>query len=273
MSVNRNLHVGNHNRLACATGITRTWTIEPRGRDTYVLGSTTNVLVANFPGQTGRPVSAIPRNNQNNQRWILDPNPIRSISASSPETAVAEDRTRYTSGTPGTIIVQNNLSRYIYAAVSSRTPGVGQTWQFYIAAGSRLSWTRPASETVHVSTGVDLGTFRTYVGRVGSTVNIDDLTPNPEWNGVTSIAAANARYVPGSAGWISVQNNLRFSIYVAVMTSVWGSGQTGQFIVYPGTTESWSRYGSEVVLVSMASAPGIVQAYTGRIGSTLIIDS
>ncbi|KAH7907764.1 hypothetical protein BJ138DRAFT_1159277 [Hygrophoropsis aurantiaca] len=278
-----NLRVNDINELECGTARrpTSTWTIEPRDRDTYVIGCAANALAINLPRQIGQsqPVTASSRNNRDNQRWILDPNPLlvrpdqtqnATQPGSGPGTAAAG---RYTSGTSGNIIVQNNLKVPVYVAVSSSNRQ-NTAEPLTIAAGSRYNWMRGTPEMVHVSTATGLGSFRTYNGRVGFTLHIDDPIPDLQWNGVTS-AISGVEYAPGLAGRIVVQNTLHFAIYVIVMSNYFdpASHTVSRFAISPGESESWTRHGSQVVLVSMASTPGLVRAYHGRIGHTLIIKS
>ncbi|KAH7907769.1 hypothetical protein BJ138DRAFT_1159285 [Hygrophoropsis aurantiaca] len=283
------LHINDINELECGTARrpASTWTIEPRGRDTYVIGYTANALAINLPRQS-QPVAVSSRNvgviasviypcnyldrsqNRVNQRWILGPNPLQS--ASIPGTVAANPR--YTSGTQGKINVQNNLKVPVYVAVSDSNRQNSAS-QFPIDAGSWDTWSRGTSETVHVSTRTSLGSFRSYNGRVGFTVHIDDPIPDAEWRGVTSVATTNVRYTSGSSGQIRVQNDLDFAIYVVVLDSAVTASDPflsiisvalmpTQILIRPGQNDSWAREGSEIVLVSMASTPGFVRAYHGR---------
>ncbi|KAH7907160.1 hypothetical protein BJ138DRAFT_532170 [Hygrophoropsis aurantiaca] len=273
-----NLRINDINELECGTAIRpiSTWTIEPRGRDAYVIGCAANALAINLPRQVrqSRPVTASSRNNRDNQRWILDPNPLsaRSNSGSGPGTSAAAQN-RYTTGTAGRIIVQNNLKVPVYAATSSSNR-LNIADQNTIDAGGRFSWQRGMSELVHVSTATGLGSFRTYQGLVGSTVHIDHSIPDLEWNGITSVATASVRYTSGSRGRIGVLNDLDFAIYVVVLSSApETSDQLTRRVIAAGESSSWPRNGSEVVLISMASTRGFVRAYHGRPGHTLIIES
>jgi hypothetical protein len=84
------------------------------------------------------------------------------------------------------ISVQNNLNISVYVAVSSSIPGSGQTSQFPIPPKGWEGWSRQGPEIVHVSMAGTLGPFRTYTGRLGETVNIDNRILDSEWNGNNS---------------------------------------------------------------------------------------
>ncbi|KAF8124166.1 WD40-repeat-containing domain protein [Boletus edulis] len=65
------LSVGNANALVCFSGGRHaTWTIEPRG-DSYVIGNAEDTTAIHLT-QPSRTVSVAPRDNSQNQRWVLE---------------------------------------------------------------------------------------------------------------------------------------------------------------------------------------------------------
>lgn len=93
--------------------------------------------------------------------------------------------------------------------------------------------------------------------------------------GIQSVLPKDAKYTPNndhSGPFIGIKNNLRFDIQVSVLSSIREKGDTRQWPLKPGQADFWQRKGSEVVLVSVGSAPGVPRAFLGRSGFTLHIN-
>jgi len=67
--------LNDQNQLFCSTSTNRvTWTIEPRGSDAYVIGNASDARAIQLP--RNGPVTAETRNNQDLQRWVIEPDPL-----------------------------------------------------------------------------------------------------------------------------------------------------------------------------------------------------
>ncbi|RXW15074.1 hypothetical protein EST38_g10779 [Candolleomyces aberdarensis] len=183
----------------------------------------------------------------------------------------------HTVGEAGQIQIYNHLDSVIYAAVSnSQSSGSGGRGQWPVKPNDRQFWYRSADENVHVSLGDCIGaqTAEVFQGRVGKVLHIQSLRSTTEWEGMKSVLPTDTRYTvhqAAKAQEIGVKNNLKFNIYVIVLSSVEG-GTNSQYTMSPGRTDFWRRQGPEIVLVSVGGAPGAPRAFLGRIGFTLHID-
>ena len=79
-------------------------------------------------------------------------------------------------------------------------------------------------------------------------------------------------YIFGDSSKISVTNNLLSVIYVKVSKATTPNGSDIFYQVAPGTTESWSRNGPEIISVNVGGA-GRVSNYFGVLGKNLQINN
>ncbi|KAF5329046.1 hypothetical protein D9611_013850 [Ephemerocybe angulata] len=192
--------------------------------------------------------------------------------------AYPEGAIYYTVDTPGQVTIMNHMDTDIYATVSGNTEDVAQ---FRWGPGLSRSWKRDKDESAHVSMvgsldGQSAQVFTAYHGKI---LHIQKMPSEPVWQGIKSIPVEDAKYSPhepGKEGYIGVQNDLAFQIYVAIFSSVHGGdtgGCTGQYAIKPNSKDSWYRTRSEIVFVSVGSSPGAPRAYIGRPGFILHIDT
>ncbi|RXW17392.1 hypothetical protein EST38_g8461 [Candolleomyces aberdarensis] len=159
----------------------------------------------------------------------------------------------HTVGEAGKIRIYNHLNSVVYAAVSNgQTSGSGGCSQYPVKPNNWQYWKRGQDEAVHVSLGDCIGaqTAEVFQGRIGKVLHLQSLPSRSEWEGMRSILPTDARYTVNEvakAQYIGVKNSLKFSIYVLVLSSVEGGGNS-QYTMNPGSTAFWHRQGSEIVL-------------------------
>ena len=71
--------------------------------------------------------------------------------------------------------IKNNLRVNIYAAILSSVQGTGDTRQFNVKPGTTEFWPRQGPEVVLISVGSAPGVPRAFLGKVGLTLEINDM--------------------------------------------------------------------------------------------------
>ncbi|KAF6748936.1 hypothetical protein DFP72DRAFT_915033, partial [Ephemerocybe angulata] len=193
--------------------------------------------------------------------------------------AYPEESIYYTVGSPGQVIITNHMETDVYVSVSGET---GEPVQFKGCPGVSLSWSREKDEVAHVSLAgglPDWNNTQTFTAYRDKILHIQKMPSEPVWKGIMSVPEQESRYSPQDSdkeGFIGVQNNLKFHIYVFVLSSVLGGDTdiwTGRCTLKPSNKASWRRTRSEIVFVSVGSSPGVPRAFIGRPGFILQIDS
>jgi hypothetical protein len=78
----------------------------------------------------------------------------------------------YTSGSPNTIQVQNNLNIPIQVYITNVSEGFAGF--FPISPGESSTWTRSAPEIIYIAFGSNGGPIQTYYGILGQTLVIQN---------------------------------------------------------------------------------------------------
>ncbi|KAF5329061.1 hypothetical protein D9611_013847 [Ephemerocybe angulata] len=262
------------------------WNLQEVDHNIYTLSVTQDERIrAELPKILGSIMSLVynPIDNYDGRLLILEAivpesREILSTGAIGPY-AYPEEAIYYTVGSPGQVIITNHMETDVYVSVSGET---GEPVQFKGCPGVSLSWSREKDEVAHVSLAgglPDLNNTQTFTAYRDKILHIQKMPSEPVWQGIMSVPEQESRYSPQDSdkeGFIGVQNNLKFHIYVFVLSSVLGGDTdiwTGRCTLKPSNKASWRRTKSEIVFVSVGSSPGVPRAFIGRPGFILQIDS